>query len=261
MRSQRNKFLAAVIVPVVLAIGYVAAWPTLHDNTDAAERSTAITTTTTTAPRLLAPVQPVASSWLTRDGKDLYHLKPTSTGVFVTAPITNTGTNSRMIVAERSAPTSMDQESCATWYGPTSAVAQPGIALRYSNDNGRVRAVTVSNNVWGGARGMWNVHEWDTALPEGQLPASSPGSITIGDAATPPSLPWRMCARVEARELAFKMWGGDQAEPSWDDPASTGTVTLTAASDHPGQPGIYMGHLSPNEGANFLALDSKQIGG
>lgn len=197
---------------------------------------------------------------ITSDRGDDYVWQEDDGAIVVTPEEGNENRNLRQVLA-RSGWTSEDQEACATWDGPIDQAAQPGIALRIREDDGRVRAITVSNNVWSAARFQWNVHLADSSSDRpmtpggrGQLPhfASSLADLT------PP--PWRMCARVEGKQLTAKIWGpaDEDGEPAWDDPDSTFRIEVPSAWVYEGEAGIYQGHLEPDERATFTDIETTE---
>ena len=155
---------------------------------------------------------------------------------------------------------SLDQETCATWTDDQNDVRQPGAALRTTSDHSTTQAITITKNVWLGANWIFNVHVMDTAAVE---PFTLIGSFDLTGAfvrnlsLAPP--PWRMCARVVADVVSFKVWPLVDPAPAWDDPTYGGSVRLPAGWDHPGRPGWYVGHLRPGEESHFSDRTTAQV--
>lgn len=237
---------------VALVLG--AAGPIAAEDTPAGDR----------LPTMDAAVAPALDSGvLTVDGLDRYAFTPGPGSVRVVAPATNRGQNLRTVWWPTGAPATVDGEACATWTASLSRIAQPGIALRVRRDAGRLRAITLTNNIWLGDRTTWNVHGWDTAAgglrPLGAV--SLPG--TFGPLASPPALPWRMCARVRGTTYQVRAWPvvAGVPEPTWGDPRYGASFTLPETWVYGGRAGWYVGHLSPGEVAIFEQLGAWRLHG
>ena len=211
----------------------------------------------------LALVAPPACSWgdqeptwdvatISTDGDDDYTWSDTVDPVEVSAPEADEGVNLRQVGAADVDP-SRDHRACATWHGPVVDVAQPGIALRIRTDGDGVRAITLTNNVWSGARHVWNVHLADsTSNNVMELRADEALAGFAPSLSQLPPLPWRLCARVRGTTFEAKVWAPpDDPEPAWDDPDHAYAVELPEAWVHEGRPGLYVGHLSPGERTSF----------
>lgn len=187
---------------------------------------------------------------LTSDGTDKYLLKRTPTGELITSAPTNKSSNLReALVPVDPAPTA-NGESCATWTSQTGQNTQLGAAFRVrSSASGRVRAVTITQNVWFGARWIFNVHVWDTA----QSPPMTPvGSVNFGQKpSVVPKVPLRFCARVIDDQASFKLWATSESEPAWGDPSRSGSVPLPVAGRGSGRTGWYVGHLGVGDRASY----------
>jgi len=189
---------------------------------------------------------------LTPDGPTSYRFvsAPANT---VAASVDSAGANVREIFWPRDNPVLPDTESCAIWSGQTGDYVQQGAALRIRQDGSRVRAITVTKNVFLGATWIFNFHVWDTS----QSPAYTPIGATNLEAAlrhngvvTP--LPWHFCARVIGSKLEFRVWTSTDAfEPGWGDRNHGGSVQLPAGWDAPGKAGWFVGHIQPNNTAVF----------
>lgn len=186
------------------------------------------------------------------DGADDYRWSGSTEQIEVSAPDSNQGINLRQVAAAHATPT-RDQTTCATWLGPVDRKAQPGLALRVREDDGRVRAITLTNNIWSAARQRWNVHLADSSAEDPmdqQADVSLPGfALVLADLPPPP---WRLCARVRGTTFQAKVWvPARRTEPSWDDRAFAVSVALPPSWDFAGVPGLYVGHLSPGERTSF----------
>ncbi len=172
-----------------------------------------------------------------------------SDGVSTWARANATGTDARVVWADTGLPAMVDQQVCATWQSFGRGVAQPGVALRIRSDGGRVRAITVTNNVVFGLRYGFNVHVWDTAVhtPSGDAVVHQIGGLNLRDAFYPNNryapLPWRMCARIRGQRLDVKVWPTRDGLASWGDHRYSATFTVPANFVYAGRPGWYAGHL------------------
>ncbi len=196
--------------------------------------------------------------YLTRDGSDGYSTQAAPGHITLSAPATNTGTNTRLLWYPPAQPMSLDQQSCATWASQTNLGAQQGLALRVRHDlpEGRWRAVTVMKNVVWGANWNLNVLTWDT---RDQTPWTVRGSVDLAAVFWPGQrlvpLPWRVCARVTGDRVTIKGWPASSPEPSWSDPRHTGSVQLPAEWAYAGKGGWYVGHLPAGASTTFTELD------
>lgn len=206
---------------------------------------------------------PYRAGTITPDGEDHYLITPQGTGFDVSAPTSNTSTNLRRAVVLTSTPLSVDQQACATWPGPSGSGIQPGLVLRAELAPSYTRAIMVTNNVLFGARTGFNVHVADSRT---QPPYTLVGQVTLPDSVGPDPfhqepLPWRLCARVQARHLELKVWptANVAGEPAWNDPTYTRAVTVPANWVIAGQPGVYVGHLARGESTRFRDLSAGAI--
>lgn len=202
---------------------------------------------------------------MTPEGSDAYSLALGTRTVRATAPATNVGGDLRMAWWPSQAPPSVDSEACVTmtrWGGPRGGpVVQPGVALRVRQDGGRKRAVSVTNNVYYGARWAWNVHLWD-AVGSARSAIRQVGSVHLTQVfgnhpRKLPPLPWRLCARVVGTTVQLKAWPTSRgAEPAWGDPSYGGTAKVPADWVFPGRSGWYIGHLLPRDWSESDELGS-----
>ena len=170
----------------------------------------------------------------------------------MTAADTDQGINLRQVATADVEP-SVDQSACATWHGPVDSMAQPGIALRAREDDGRVRAITFTDNIWSAARHRWNVHLADSTAERAMDQQADETLVGFASSlADLPATPWRICARVRGTTFEGKVWApADEAEPGWDDPGHAYAVELPDDWVFEGRPGLYAGHLSAGEETTF----------
>jgi hypothetical protein len=195
--------------------------------------------------------------YLTRDGTDGFGSAASPGRVRVTAPATNQGTNTRLVLHPPAQPMTVDQQACATWADQSDLRTQQGLALRVRHDlpEGRWRAVTVVKNVVWGANWNLNVLTWDTRDPGGWTTLGSVDLARVfwpGQVLAP--LPWRVCARATGDVVTVKGWRVGEPEPAWDDPVHTGTVRLPAGWTFAGKGGWYVGHLAPGHHSTLTEL-------
>ncbi len=192
-------------------------------------------------------------STLTSDGDDAYDLVSDVTGIRVRAQDGNRRSNTRVVVTRPSSPAVVDGESCARWGDRRGDIVQLGAALRVTDEGGRVRAVTVTQNIWANPF-TFNVHTWDTAR-EG-LPLQLVGQFDMRhrffhDGYV--SFPWSFCARAVGARVEFKIWSSTEAEPAWGDEEHSDGVDLPPGWVRAGQVGWYVGHLRAGD---HVDLDS-----
>ena len=191
---------------------------------------------------------------LTPQGADRYEYRSSADGLRVTAPRSNRGGNLRAVWWSAPGKPSVDQQACVTWTDFDGPLVQAGVALRVRRTGGHVEAVTVTNNVWSGARSGWNVHVWRGDLASSGLV----GQVFLpafGTSVFQPPLPWRMCARAIGRLFEFKAWAmAVDPEPEWGDPTHGASMVLTADTVAAGRAGWYVGHLRGGETTEFDAM-------
>jgi hypothetical protein len=194
---------------------------------------------------------------LTPDGTDGYAWRGPRTTMTVRAPASNQASNLRTIFWRAETPVARNGTSCATWAGADDDLAQQGAALRIWEHRGRVRALTVTKNVFSGAFWGFNVHLWDSATTT----IDERGAFDLGErfsfrGATQfaLALPWRMCARTRADRLEFKVWRLAEPEPRWGVPGFGGSMRIPADAPAEGRVGWYIGHLRPGVAARFTGL-------
>ncbi len=196
---------------------------------------------------------------LTPDGFDTYTLTSGSGSARIQARPDNRDTNLREAFWPIDGPEVVDEQSCATWSEATGGETQQGAVLRLSTAFGRVRAVTVTKNIWFYGVWVFNVHVWDTSSLQ---PFTLVGQVDLRDELYPGGvlqpLPWHLCARVIGSVLDLKVWHGGEAEPAWGDGLHGGTVVLPDGWVYPGRAGWYLGHLGAGDVARFDDLRTWQ---
>ena len=193
------------------------------------------------------------TAWLSHDGTDAYAVTATRTTTRVTAGRGNVGSDSRMLLWPRGPWPVADGETCATWTGRTGSLTQQGAALRIVQEGARVRALTVTQNVWVNPF-AFNIHTWDTSRSGAPQQTLAQFDMRATFFADRPPLPWRLCARAQGATVEFKIWSGHEAEPVWGDPARGGRATVPPGFRAPGMFGWYAGHLGRGDHADLSAL-------
>ena len=201
--------------------------------------------------------------YLTRSGGDTYS-SGTGPGRFtLSAPATNTGHNTRVLVYPPAQPMASDQVVCATWSSQVGINTQQGLALRIRHDlpnGGRWRAVTVMKNILWGAHWQFNVITWDT---QGGYGYRTQGSVGLPQVFWPNQvlapLPWRVCAKAEGDIVTIKAWRLSETEPAWGDASHGGSVRLPPGWAFAGKAGWYAGHLPPGGSAALTALTADRL--
>jgi hypothetical protein len=198
---------------------------------------------------------PSQQAVLTEDGPGRYRFvsAPANT---VAASVDSASGSLRQLFWPADNPVVPDSESCAIWGAETGPLVQQGAALRIAEQGSRIRAVTVTKNVFYGATWIFNFHVWDTAQsPAFTLVAATDLSATLVHAGVVTPLPWHFCARVIGSKLEFKVWPvAEPLDPAWGDPAHGGSVILPAGWEQPGKAGWFVGHIQPNNLAVFTDL-------
>jgi hypothetical protein len=204
-----------------------------------------------------APPAGLRAAVLTPDRTDGYVLRGGADSVTVAAETGNTGGNLRLLFWPSAARLEVDGTSCATWSAATSDVVQQGAALRIGTEpGGRVRAITVTKNVYVHSYWIFNVHVWDTAGGTREIASYDLSSVFrfSDDLFVARPLPWRLCARTRDGRLEFKAWRLAEFEPAWGDPAHGGSVALPADAPASGAAGWFIGHVRPGMSATFTDL-------
>jgi hypothetical protein len=193
---------------------------------------------------------------LTSDGPDDYRFVSAPANMAV-ASLDHSGGNRRDAFWPADNPVVTDDESCAIWGEQTGPLVQQGAALRIAQDGSRVRAITVTKNVFYGATWIFNFHLWDTAQAEPFTiigATNLEGTLVHFGVVTP--LPWKFCARAIDAKVEFKVWPLAEPEPAWGDPTHGGSVGLPADWVYPGRAGWFVGHLDPGDTTVFTDLST-----
>jgi outer membrane protein assembly factor BamB len=211
-----------------------------------------------------AAVHPVDASLesmvITPERLDTYAVAGSST-VRTTAAATNTGLDTRVSFVRRSDPEAADEQSCATWTEEGAGWNQQGAVLRARTlPDGNRRGVLVTKNVWMNAHWIFNVHVWDTSLPQVFQPIAF---FDLEDTFRPNGqvlpLPWSFCARVVGDVVSFIAWPASMPRPAWNDARFGGSVVLPEGWSEPGRAGWYAGHLGPGHAVAYTGLDSGPV--
>jgi len=193
----------------------------------------------------------LVASLATGDGPQSYEFNegPDGRSVSVHAP-DGTGRNLRMVWRASNVARTLNHQACDTWGTTNGPIAQQGVALRIAEAGGScVRALCVMKNIWNGGNWIFNA----IGFSNGSFEVL--GTVDLAEAFDPggiiPSLPWRMCARVQGTSLQWKVWPTARAQPMWEDPKFGTTITLPSVWVYPGRPGFYLGHLEMGDDAAF----------
>ncbi len=190
-----------------------------------------------------------------------YRYEPTETAMRVTGLASDTAGGTRHLFWRHALPAFRDGQSCATWADERGSMVQFGAALRIRNDDGRIRAVTVTRNIVFGAKWGFNLHTWDTARA-GRAYEAVGGvfveDLRVGDLGHVP-LPWRVCVKAEGARVTFKVWPLTEPDPGWGDPRRGGTFELPAGWAFEGKAGFYVGHLEEGGHALFTDLATRSL--
>jgi hypothetical protein len=166
--------------------------------------------------------------------------------------------NRREVFTRRPVHRSINELACATWTSETANTVQQGVAVRVRQTGQRLRAVTVTKNVFANFFWVFNVHTWDTSRhgDPWRLVAQFDMSDVVGDQGGLLPFPWRVCLRVRGRTLSFKVWvPRKEIEPGWGDPVHVRRSRLSARYVFGGVPGWYVGHLRARQTTVFSKLN------
>jgi hypothetical protein len=201
----------------------------------------------------------VATAVLTRPLSDTHRVEMANGALVVSAPGSNQAGGMRIVVTPNdNGPATVDEETCGTWAGATGhQVRQEGAALRIATSGGVTRGITVTKAVWADEFWRFNVHTWNTAIPD--TATSSPAlwiatfdlGGTFGRGPGLRRFPWRMCARAIGDIVSFVVWPVGEQQPSWDDARYGGAVRLPAGEVRAGRAGWYAGHLQPGSSVAY----------
>jgi hypothetical protein len=195
---------------------------------------------------------------LTADGPDQYRFVSVPASTAVGALDNSGGGNLRQAFWPADNPVVPDSESCAIWGAQTGDLVQQGAALRIRQDGNRIRAITVTKNIFYKATWIFNFHVWDSAQsPAFTIIGATDLSAELVHAGVTTPLPWHFCARVIDNKVEFKVWPvAEPLEPAWGDPTHGGSATLPAGWTAPGKAGWFIGHLQPHDTAVFTDLST-----
>lgn len=201
-------------------------------------------------------VAPVTSEWHAG-----YRYEPTETAMRVTGLATDTAGGTRHLFWRPTLPAFRDGQSCATWADERGIMVQFGAALRIRNDDGRIRAVTVTRNIIFGIKWAFNAHTWDTARSDNafeQFGSVVLEDLRVGDVGHVP-LPWRLCLKVQGTTVTFKVWPLTEPDPGWGHPRRGGAFELPPGWVFEGKAGFYVGHLEEGGHALFTDLATRSL--
>lgn len=265
-RVNRTQTTAALVALVATLVpGCTSSAPTVAPDRPSVLPSTSPAVTTTTMPpgpvlgRAAAPGRALS---LTSTRGQTYSYRGDPHRVTVAAPGGDVDENVREVFWPTGTPYRIDHDVCMTWHDPATSVEenypQPGLALRVSPtgpDGNHVRAVTITQNVYG--RSIWFawLNVWDTTL------GTKPTAVAAFDLFPIVSItrqtmrtPWRVCARIRGDRVDFKVWT-DDAEPAWSDRTHVFHATLPPDWVEPGYAGGYIGHLHAGGTGTFSDID------
>jgi hypothetical protein len=121
-------------------------------------------------------------------------------------------------------------------------LTQQGVAPRIETTDGAVeRAICIMKNIWGG--GNWLFSAIGSRSGFFIILGSVDLSAEFDAHGSVPSLPWRMCSRVQGAPLVWKVWPTAEPEPDWDDSMFGTRITISLGWVYEGQPGFYVRHL------------------
>lgn len=120
-----------------------------------------------------------------------------------------------------------------------------------------VRAITWSQNIAFAAHALINCHVWDGSgfLPLGQVDMSAylkPGGVYV-------QFPWHVKTKVEGLSTSIAIWKDGDPETAYGTSGKSGSFTLPAGFDTPGQSGLYLGHMAANDWLTFEDLSVAEL--
>jgi hypothetical protein len=204
------------------------------------------------------------SATISQAGNDVYSLSysPHAHSVQVSAPAeANTNSNNRGVFWPKNELALRDGESCARWSAEDGGHRvipniQEGLALRVrNNDDGSLDAITITRNVWGEVPWIFNVNLWHVGDPHKPGLQNLVGANLQQVFGPEPSLPWRICAKVAAKQLSFVVWlDGRESRPHYGDKTHGLVVTLPPNYVYAGTYGWYAGHLTRGQSVTYDGL-------
>ena len=202
---------------------------------------------------LISPLDPsLRAGFLTTDGDDDYGITIAGAETVAAAPTTNTGGSTRVAYWNADGESTPDHMSCMTWTEGDHLVQQ-GVAMRVRSEAGRVRAITVTKNIYGGFWWIFNIHVMDSGseTPFVKIASIDVSGSLLRDGVAVPG-PWRLCAQVVGDQVAMKVWPASEPEPEWMDGVHGGGVVLPSGWGDAGVPGWYVGHLRPGVSTSYV---------
>jgi hypothetical protein len=173
----------------------------------------------------------------------------------VTAPKSSAGDNREFFWAKAGRSES-DQTVCAS-FATGQGADQQGIVLRLrSLPDGKIRAITVTRNIWQGVFDVFNFHVWNTEA-DPSSPFTQFGSVVVSELPIRPAIyPLNMCARTVAATdiVQFVVWTRGQKEPRWGSMARGGEARIPDDAPSAGQGGWFAGHLIPGSSMTYRRL-------
>ena len=165
--------------------------------------------------------------------------------------------NRREVFTRTRTRRSTNHEVCATWRSQSTWTMQQGLAVRVRESRHRLRAVTVTKNVFANFFWVFNLHTWDTRRSGD--PWRLVGQFDMSDVVAPHgrllSFPWRVCLRVRGRAVSFKVWlPRREPDPGWADAGHVRQSRLSARYVFAGLPGWYVGHFRARRTTVFSRL-------
>jgi hypothetical protein len=143
----------------------------------------------------------------------------------------------------------VNSTSCAEWLSG-GGVDQQGAALRITETNGVVRAITVDRNIWEYKFSGFAFVSWDTSSP-GYFTGFG-GVFLSGYLGNGPAVyPLNVCARTVGNLAQFIVWRPGEAPPPWGSTTQGGSATIPANAPASGFTGWYVGHIAPRTSTTF----------
>ncbi len=173
----------------------------------------------------------------------------------VTAPRSSAG-NNREFFWSPDTPVGRAQTVCAT-FASGRGLDQQGLVLRLVGVGGsRVRALTVTRNVFAGAFDVVNFHVWDTRAPTSRAFVPFASAVVPALSRTAAAYPLRMCARtvVATDSVQFVVWRPGATPPSWGSSTQGGEAPIPSTAPSTGGVGWFAGHLGPGSSMTYTDL-------
>ena len=192
---------------------------------------------------------PVTRAVLTPDGTP-YVLRHPVRGTYVVRSTPHSGDwNEREVFWPPSATSEANSTSCAEWQRGQ-GIDQQGAALRITDTNGVVRAITVGRSIYEYNFWLFFFLSWNTAMPGyfswfGGVDLS--GYLGKG----PAVYPLNLCARTSGNVVQFIIWRPGEAPPPWGSTTQGGSATIPATAPASGFTGWYVGHIVRGTSTTF----------